>query len=606
MGNTRVDYRERQRLTVADLRHEQAYRLGLLGQHGIAHHRPGIVRGLRLARSPADVCTLSPGVAVDGFGREIVVPRELDVDLPPSQAAARYVLLHYCEDPQQWPPGRACADDPAPRVLQRALVTVALRFDGPDAADESYARARAAGTDGLSPWPLLIVVDRDGKPRSFDHALTTYTGLRASIVRSPVDGSSLQIGSTGLTDFHHFLVSTRGDGAVPAKRLGIDRDGDLHVWGTLVISGRTAVATLALGHHLAFQIKAPIPAGRITGLRLEGAFDAELRKISNVSVMAGTAPMFGMSRLFSAPAAELRRTSAALAFGIGRPGSVELLDTRTREIAPFSAGRKLLKAGAAGSGQRSTFSLIAAPLDATLEVDRVVSFKPAAEPAVDPLAREARAVVVSAPEDNVQAAELRISGGAHDDTDTVTRVSLGARDKVTGDYVTGLRMDGARRLTIPDRTGAGTRALLVGKKAIYLPPIGPKDPLLPDLMMLAYLNGLWRAGNVTTVVTVTLTTPAVNTFNAVRFAYDLRVMSPVAFVIKRSFELVSSQRGRGDLSFRPLVIANPGTNPAPALQPQTIDDFRRAEHDVHVVVVMLVEIGGRARLVVSNALLFSY
>ena len=616
MGNTRVDYRERQRLTAADLRSEQAYRLGLLGQHAIAHHRPGVVRGLRLACSPAAICMLSPGIAIDGFGREIVVAHAIEINLPPSKTEDRYVLLHYCEDAQQSPPGRKCADDPAPRVLQRALVSVAARFDAPDDVDESYERARAAGTEGFAPWPLLIAVDRAAKPQPFDCTHTTYTGLRTSIVRSPVDGSSIQIGPTSRTDFFHFLVSTRGDAVTTAKRLGIDRDGEVHVWGSLVISGRTAVAMLALGHNLEFQIKAPIPAGQVTGLRMQGAFDTALKTISDMSMIVSSAPAFGMSRLYSAPAADLKLTSAALAFGVGRMGSVELLDTRNRQITPFSVGRQRLKSSVkrntSGTEPASTaealtaFSLLAVPFDAKLEVSRIVSFKPMAKPAADPLARELQSVVASMPDDIVPATELRVCGGAQDDTDTATRVSIGARDKATGVYVPGLRMDGGRRVTIPDRTGTGTRALLVGKKTIYLPPIGSKDPLLPDLLMLAYLNGLWRAGNVTTLVKVTLSSPVSDAAAAVQFKYALDVTSTVAFDIKRSFELVSSQSGRGDLSFRPLQIVHAAADAALPTQPQTIDDFRRAEHAVHVVVVMLVEIGGHARLVVSNALPFSY
>lgn len=612
MGNTRVDYRERQRLTAADLRSEQAYRLGLMGQHVIAHHRPGVVRGLRLARSPAGICTLSAGIAIDGFGREIVVADTTEIDLPAATAEDRYVLLYYCEDAQQSPPGRQCADDPAPRILQRPLVCVAARYDAPDDAAESYQSARAAGTEGLAPWPVLIAAHRCAKPQPFDLTLTSFAGLRTSSVRSPIDGSIMQIGSTSRTDFFHFLVSTRGDMTAPAKRLGIDRDGDVHVWGALVISGRTAVAMLALGHNLALQIKAPIPAGLVTGLRVQGAFDPQLKTLSDVSMVVGAAPAFGMSRLYSAPAADLKLTSAALAFRVGRMGSVELLDTRRHEVTPFSIGRQRLKRSGSGAEPAPTaealtaFSLTTSTLDAKLEVSGVVSFKPMAEPAADPLAREVQAVVASKPDDIVPATELRLCGGAQDDTDTTTRVSIGARDDVNSPYVSALRMDGGRRVTIPDRTGKGTRELLVGKKTVYLPPIGAKDPLLPDLLMLAYLNGLWRAGNVTTLVTLKLSNPVIDATTAVQFKYALDVTSTVAFDIKRSFELVSSQDGRGDLSFRSLQVLHAAADAALPTQLQTIDDFRRAEHSVHLVVVMLVEIGGHARLVVSNALPLSY
>lgn len=626
MSNTRVDYRERQRLTAADLRREQAYRLGLMGQHAIAHHRPGVVRGLQVVET-AGVFTLTPGIAIDGFGREIVVSDAIETDLSSAGVNRRYGLLHYCEDPQQLPPGRACADDPAPRILQRALVSVAAEFNPPDDAADGYTSARAAGIEGLAPWPVLVASHGAADAKVADYRLTTYTGARASMVRSPVDGSSMQIGSKSRTDFFHFLVSTRGSASAPTKRLGIDREGDIHVWGTLMISGRTGIATLEIGHNLALQFKAPIPAGEGNGVRVQGAFDPLLKTLSSVSMVVGTMPALGTSHVYHAPPdIGLKLSSVALAFGAGRMGSVELLDTR-HGVTPFSVGRQRLSRGlkrvstggdpAPADDAAIAFSVLVKPLDAKLLLgassavateplpSRVLVFKPAADPKADPLTRELQAVVSSKPADSLPATELRIGGGADDDTDTSTRLSLGARD-AAGGYIAGLRMDGGRRLTIPDRTGKADRALLVGKQTIYLPPIGPKDPLVPDLMLLAYLNGLWRAGNVTTSVKLELSSKVVDVGTVTRFEYDLVISPTSGFDIKRTFELISSQSGRGDLSFRSLEVARSTTNVAKQTVHQTIADFRRSERQVHVVVVMLVEIAGHARLVVSNALKFSY
>ena len=81
MSITRVDYRERQRLSAADLRREQNYRLGLIGRHLLAAHRFGVVRGLRIIEPSPGVSTLTPGIAVDGYGRVIVVPRRSYLDV---------------------------------------------------------------------------------------------------------------------------------------------------------------------------------------------------------------------------------------------------------------------------------------------------------------------------------------------------------------------------------------------------------------------------------------------------------------------------------------------------------------------------------------------
>ena len=110
----------------------------------------------------------------------------------------------------------------------------------------------------------------------------------------------------------------------------------------------------------------------------------------------------------------------------------------------------------------------------------------------------------------------------------------------------------------------------------------------------------------TTAVKLELSTPVLTAAAIIQFEYDLLVQWTLPFTIKRSFELVSSHDGRGDLSFRSLDGVLPLGANTPQTTHQKIADFRRVEHEVHVVVVMLVETGGHARLVVSNALKFSH
>jgi len=77
----RLFYYNRQYLGFKDLRDEQYYHTWMRRRHNLAHHAWGIVLGLKLelqesvpGSKKSDKAVLLPGFAVDGYGREIVVP----------------------------------------------------------------------------------------------------------------------------------------------------------------------------------------------------------------------------------------------------------------------------------------------------------------------------------------------------------------------------------------------------------------------------------------------------------------------------------------------------------------------------------------------------
>ena len=194
MSIARVHYREGQRLTAADLRFEQEYRLGMGGRHHLAHHDWGIVRGLRVVPLSNGVFRLMPGVAIDGYGREIVVPSAVEVEIEGfKETGCWFLILHYCEDPEQVPPGRQCKDEPAPRIRQRAAWRLAESFPSAPQAADDLAGARTAGRmAGLPPWPVLVATIGTGceaqagnAPSLVDYSRTTYVRHRASTVHSP-------------------------------------------------------------------------------------------------------------------------------------------------------------------------------------------------------------------------------------------------------------------------------------------------------------------------------------------------------------------------------------------------------------------------------------
>jgi len=105
----RVQYSERQFLGAGDFRAEQDYHRDARRRHAIGPHTWGIVVGLDLVEVPVtgaatqvDV-VLQPGLAIDGYGRELVAFAPVRLDPAAFEAfvddAHRQVWLAYDEDP---------------------------------------------------------------------------------------------------------------------------------------------------------------------------------------------------------------------------------------------------------------------------------------------------------------------------------------------------------------------------------------------------------------------------------------------------------------------------------------------------------------------------
>jgi hypothetical protein len=74
----RVSYREGQVVTAADLTAEQEYLIAMRQTHAATNHTWGIAQGLDLSMR-GDTLNVSAGTAVDGLGRLLIVPDEVQV-----------------------------------------------------------------------------------------------------------------------------------------------------------------------------------------------------------------------------------------------------------------------------------------------------------------------------------------------------------------------------------------------------------------------------------------------------------------------------------------------------------------------------------------------
>jgi hypothetical protein len=132
----RPAYREGQFLTAADFVAEQAYHRGALGRHEVGEHTWGLVVGLELVEVPdaggsgfVDVF-LTPGMAVDGYGRQLVCFERTPVDVNLFNAfldtAHRSVWVQFAEtDAAPTPEGWTDCDQSMPtRVIETFRLVV--------------------------------------------------------------------------------------------------------------------------------------------------------------------------------------------------------------------------------------------------------------------------------------------------------------------------------------------------------------------------------------------------------------------------------------------------------------------------------------------------
>ncbi len=99
-GIVRPRFSEGQFLGSDDLTTEQAYRENAARRHRISAHSWGIVSGLQLQSRPGAV-TVTPGLAVDGYGRTLVVTSPLEVQTDTAVEGARDVWLSLASAPSR-------------------------------------------------------------------------------------------------------------------------------------------------------------------------------------------------------------------------------------------------------------------------------------------------------------------------------------------------------------------------------------------------------------------------------------------------------------------------------------------------------------------------
>jgi hypothetical protein len=190
MDVERVRYFERQYLQSADFIAEQAYHRDMRRRHNLAHHTRGIVVGLRLVERANGAHTevwLEPGMAVDGYGREILVlaPTRLDALLFNRIKAEKYaeVWIGYAETDADLPaPGWEQCDvaDAYRRTVESWMLVV---DPGSHTHDDVIVDGRALPATAPAPGDPALPIDESVPYQELpDQALNPLWLLRLGTV----------------------------------------------------------------------------------------------------------------------------------------------------------------------------------------------------------------------------------------------------------------------------------------------------------------------------------------------------------------------------------------------------------------------------------------
>jgi hypothetical protein len=210
---SRVHYFDRQYLRLPEFRDEQGYHISLRRRHNLSHHSWGIVVGLEIALED-NRPVVRPGLAVDGYGRELLVLQRQSVGREVFERLGTTRLdlwLEYELDSSDEGPSAEC--DPAqPRQRYRAIEKARLNAERAGAApvDPRHpAAVPAAAADAILPdtpddprqrWPVylgrvVMKLTASGEPEfTIDATGRPYVGLNADIIDHPGNPSRLEIG----------------------------------------------------------------------------------------------------------------------------------------------------------------------------------------------------------------------------------------------------------------------------------------------------------------------------------------------------------------------------------------------------------------------------
>jgi hypothetical protein len=271
-NNTRVHYVERQFLQTQDFVDEQAYHLSRQRLHSITEHTWGIVSGLKVLQDQDGTLLVQPGVAIDGYGRMLVLPDRQSLpsnafDLKGSEVLEVYALYSRRDDNGFSVTNDSCNPDGSARgnrssegiELQLRAVDQNLTRDPLSVGEQRFPTDFQPPNERLVPmtsddpaqaWPVFLgqITRQKSKQITYEIEFSgrTYAGLVGEALEAPSGDVRVQLGHGSNTDPHkdrvRFVVGMRGLGSnlpkptnVFIEFLSMEKD------GTTTVNGKTTV-----------------------------------------------------------------------------------------------------------------------------------------------------------------------------------------------------------------------------------------------------------------------------------------------------------------------------------------------------------------------------
>lgn len=244
----RPRYREGQRLGRDDLVAEQDYLIATRRRHDINGHGWGIAHGLGLSAGTAGI-TIDPGLAVDGYGRALIVPEPIRLrwaDLPSDVSALDLWLWHQEKTTVDRVTEEVCVQ------ILRVERTSAVRHAALADSEIDGAATRSGAAADSPYWPVYLgrLVAGDGGTPPYVPAPSrlSYPIAVAETVTAP-SGVAMNLDADPL-----LAVDVPNGEGIPARRLEVTTDRGTSIIGSAVTAG----AVLAPGEPLRFV--APVAA----------------------------------------------------------------------------------------------------------------------------------------------------------------------------------------------------------------------------------------------------------------------------------------------------------------------------------------------------------
>ncbi|CAN7806255.1 hypothetical protein LJR267_010704 [Paraburkholderia hospita] len=210
---SRVNYFDRQFIRLAELRDEQAYHLQQRRRHNLSHHTWGIVAGLEVLEEDGRP-VVRPGLAVDGYGRELLLLNRATCDREQfDRRGTRWLdlwleyRLELVDDRLAPTECNATEANQPYRATERAEVVFTRGGARPDPRHPPGVPVTAfeeplltTPDDPVNRWPVYLGriamdISAEGAPTfAIDTADRVYVGLNAELIDHPGNASRIELG----------------------------------------------------------------------------------------------------------------------------------------------------------------------------------------------------------------------------------------------------------------------------------------------------------------------------------------------------------------------------------------------------------------------------